>query len=75
MRSACPAQCCPAAIGQGGGRAQLLNLIPVVGIAASIQIPGESVSPLCFVGGAITIGVARDTSLRERRTEPGPARA
>ncbi|MBN3736803.1 hypothetical protein [Burkholderia sp. Tr-20390] len=67
--------CFPVAIGCGGSRAQQLNLIPVVGIAASILISGESASTICFVGGAITIGVPRDTPLRERRTEPGPARA
>ncbi|MBN3784852.1 DMT family transporter [Burkholderia sp. Ac-20345] len=53
----------------------VLNLIPVVGIAASILILGESASPIYFVGGAITIGAALYTHLRERRTEPGPARA
>ncbi|OXJ02996.1 hypothetical protein CFB41_08770 [Burkholderia sp. AU33803] len=68
-RSTYPAQCCPAAIGQDGGRAQLLNLIPVVGIL------GESASPIHFAGGAITIGAARDTPLRARRTELRAARA
>nr|WP_179254164.1 hypothetical protein [Burkholderia sp. AU33423] len=53
----------------------MLNLIPVVGIAASILILGESASPIHFVGGAIMIGAARYTHRRERRTEPGPARA
>ncbi|WP_269113046.1 hypothetical protein [Burkholderia cepacia] len=43
----------------------MLNLIPVVGIAA----------PIYFVGGAITIGAALCTHLRKRRAEPGPARA
>ncbi len=53
----------------------VLNLIPVVGIAASILILGESASPIYFVGGAITIGAALYTHLRERRTELAPARA
>ncbi|HDR9504661.1 hypothetical protein [Burkholderia cepacia] len=45
----------------------MLNLIPVVGIAASILILGESAAPIYFAGGAITIGAARCTHLRERR--------
>lgn len=53
----------------------VLNLVPVVGIATSILILGESASPVYFVGRAITIGAARYTHRRERRTEPGPARA
>lgn len=53
----------------------VLNLIPVVGIAASILILGESASPVYFVGGAITIGAALYTHLRERHAAPGPARA
>ncbi|MEN2469653.1 MULTISPECIES: DMT family transporter [Burkholderia] len=53
----------------------VLNLIPVVGIAASILILGESASPIYFVGGAITIGAAIYTHLRERRAELRPARA
>ncbi|VWC54195.1 membrane protein [Burkholderia aenigmatica] len=53
----------------------VLNLIPVVGIAASILILGESASPIYFVGGAITIGAALYTHLRERRTGLVPARA
>lgn len=52
----------------------MLNLIPVIGIAASILILGESAAPIYFAGGAITIGAARSTHLRERRAEPGPAR-
>ncbi|MGN8184738.1 hypothetical protein ACTJLD_02005 [Burkholderia sp. 22088] len=40
---------------------------PVVGIAASILILGESAAPIYFVSGAITIGAARCTHLRERR--------
>ncbi|WP_446902893.1 DMT family transporter [Burkholderia sp. YIM B11467] len=55
--------------------AVVLNLIPVVGIAASILILGESASPIYFVGGAITIGAAIYTHLRERRAELRPARA
>jgi drug/metabolite transporter (DMT)-like permease len=53
----------------------VLNLIPVVGITASILILGETASPIYFIGGTITIGAALYTHLRERRTEPGPARA
>ncbi|WP_185731664.1 hypothetical protein [Burkholderia contaminans] len=51
----------------------VLDLGPVVGIAA----------PIYFIGAAITIGAARykhpstqaPKHLRERRTEPAPARA
>lgn len=53
----------------------VLNLIPVVGIAASILILGETASPVFFVGGAITIGAALYTHLRERHAALGPARA
>ncbi|MBC8845181.1 hypothetical protein IAI16_34910, partial [Escherichia coli] len=53
----------------------VLNLIPVVGIAASILILGETASPVYFVGGAITIGAALYTHLRERHAALGPARA
>ncbi|WP_174948271.1 hypothetical protein [Burkholderia contaminans] len=61
---------------RGSDRAVVvLNLVPVVGIATSILILGESASPVYFVGRAITIGAARYTHRRERRTEPGPARA
>ncbi|WP_322076380.1 hypothetical protein [Burkholderia cepacia] len=45
------------------GRAQPA---PVVGIAASILIFGESAAPIYFVSGAITIGAALCTLLRER---------
>ncbi|HEM7895195.1 MULTISPECIES: hypothetical protein [Burkholderia] len=45
----------------------MLNLIPVIGIAASILILGESAAPIYFVSGAITIGAALCTLLRERR--------
>ncbi|WP_181523040.1 hypothetical protein [Burkholderia cepacia] len=48
----------------------MLNLIPVVGIAASILILGESAAPIYFAGDAITIDAALCTHLRER-----PARA
>ncbi|AOJ37967.1 hypothetical protein WJ23_08780 [Burkholderia lata] len=51
------------------------SLSPVAGIDASILILGESASPIYFVGRAITIGAARYTHRRERRTEPRPARA
>ncbi|MGS0894258.1 DMT family transporter [Burkholderia stagnalis] len=53
----------------------VLNLIPVVGIVASIFVLGESASPIYFVGGAITIGAAIYTHLREQRAERRPARA
>ncbi|WP_155630459.1 hypothetical protein [Burkholderia cepacia] len=45
----------------------MLNPVPVVGIAASILILGESAAPICFAGGAITIDAALCTRLRERR--------
>ncbi|MCA7938688.1 hypothetical protein [Burkholderia cepacia] len=45
----------------------MLNLIPVVGIAASILVLGESAAPIYFAGGAITIDAVRCTHLRERR--------
>ncbi|EMD9443375.1 hypothetical protein VXE32_007464 [Burkholderia cepacia] len=45
----------------------MLDPPPVVGIAASILILGESATPIYFAGGAITIGAARCTHLRERR--------
>ncbi|MCR5898650.1 hypothetical protein DPV74_40130 [Burkholderia sp. HAN2018] len=45
----------------------VLNPPPVVGIAASILILGESATPIYFAGGAITIDAARCTLLRERR--------
>ncbi|MDN7916101.1 hypothetical protein [Burkholderia cepacia] len=47
------------------GRAQPAP--PVVGIAASILILGESATPIYFAGGAITIDAALCTLLRERR--------
>ncbi|WP_155627415.1 hypothetical protein [Burkholderia cepacia] len=45
----------------------MLNLIPVVGIAASILILGKSAAPIYFAGDAITIDAALCTHLRERR--------
>ncbi|WP_175755847.1 hypothetical protein [Burkholderia cepacia] len=45
----------------------MLNPPPVVGIAASILILGESAAPIYFVGDAITIDAALCTHLRERR--------
>ncbi|QFS36774.1 hypothetical protein [Burkholderia cepacia] len=48
----------------------MLNLIPVVGIAASILILGKSAAPIYFAGDAITIDAALCTHLRER---PAPA--
>lgn len=48
----------------------MLNPVPVVGIAASILILGESAAPIYFVCDAITICAARCTHLRERRAEP-----
>ncbi|KVQ34950.1 hypothetical protein WK03_37535 [Burkholderia cepacia] len=45
----------------------VLNLIPVVGIAAPILILGESAAPIYFAGDAITIDAALCTHLRERR--------
>ncbi|WP_155638436.1 hypothetical protein [Burkholderia cepacia] len=45
----------------------MLNPVPVVGIAASILILGESAAPIYFAGDAITIDAALCTDLRERR--------
>ncbi|CAB3746422.1 hypothetical protein GQ57_35055 [Burkholderia sp. MSh2] len=55
--------------------AVVLNLIPDVGIVASIAILGETASPVYFAGGAITIGAALYTHLREHRAERTPASA